>query len=102
MIRGCRIKEVNNGYAVKGTVFSVKEDAEMFAYYLRIVLNNGKKLIYVNSEQEAITKHLDLHREHDDETWKNWLHICWKRNAGRYLHVEEGMYALNNIEDERI
>lgn len=96
MIQGCRIKKVNNGYAVKETVFQNKEDAEIFAFYLKIVLNNKKKLVYVGSEEEAITKHLEIHPEKNNDNCIDWYHLCWQRNAERYFHFEEGIYALNN------
>ena len=95
---GCRIKKVNGGFAVKNTVFEKDYNAQLYAYYLRIVLNNGHKIHYVKDVNEAI----NLIFKNENRTDKNgsqrmWLESCWRRNENKYLHVASGMYAINNL-----
>ena len=95
-MKKCRIKKTENGYAVRGTNFLHHSDADMYAYYLAIVLNNGGKLIFVASVEEAIEKHNQLEGESNED----WLRVCWRSNAGCYLHTKN-IYALkdNRIQD---
>ena len=97
---GCRIKKLNYGFAVKNTVFEKDYNAQMYAYYLRIVLNNKGKIHYVKDVKDAV----DQIFKNENRTDKNgsqrmWLESCWKRNENKYLHVASGMYAVNNLNE---
>ena len=90
-MKKCRITKTENGFTVRGTNFLHHCDADMYAYYLAIVLNNGGKLIYVANVEEAIEKHNLMEKESNDD----WLRLCWKRNVGTYLHTQN-VYALRD------
>jgi len=90
-MKKCKITKTENGFTVRGTNFLHHCDADMYAYYLAIVLNNGGKLIYVANVEEAIEKHNQMEKEYNDD----WLRLCWKRNVGTYLHTKN-IYALRD------
>ncbi len=90
-MKKCKIIKTENGFTVRGTNFPHHCDADMYAYYLAIVLNNGGKLIYVANVEEAIEKHNQMEKEYNDD----WLRLCWKRNVGTYLHTQN-IYALRD------
>ena len=96
--KGCRIKKVNNGFAVKNTVFASQENAELYAYYLRIVLVNGGKLHYVKDMDDAINQiFANENRIDKNGSQRQWLETGWQRNECKFLHVRSGMYAVNNL-----
>ena len=90
-MKKCRIIKNENGYTVRGTNFLSHSDAELYAYHLAIVLNNGGKLVYVANVEEAIEKH----NQSEKNANNNWLWLCWNRNAQCYLHTKN-MYALKD------
>jgi len=90
-MKKCRIETKENGFAVRGTNFLHHSDADRYACYLANTLNNGGKLIYVSGMEEAIERHNQLEKVTDGD----WLRVCWKRNAGCYLH-SQNMYALKD------
>lgn len=97
---GCKIKKTEKGFAVKNTVFQNEENAKLYAYYLRIVLNNGKKIHYVRDFDDAIQQ--IFHNENRTDTngmQRQWLQCGWSRNENKYLHVKSGMYAVNNMNE---
>lgn len=96
---GCKIKVVNGGYAVKNTVFADYDNASLYAYYLRIVLNNNGKLYYVKDRDDAINQVFkNENRTDENGSQRQWLECCWKRNENKYLHVASGMYAIDNLD----
>lgn len=90
-MKKCRIIKTENGFAVRGTNFLNHCDADMYAYNLANVLNNDRKLIYVANEDEAIEKQRQLEGQANED----WLRLCWRRNAGCYLHTQN-IYALKD------
>lgn len=90
-MKKCKITKTENGFTVRGTNFLHHTDADRYAYYLAIVLNNGGKLIYVSGVDEAIEKHNELETVINED----WLRLCWKGNVGTYLHTKN-MYALRD------
>ena len=68
----CRIIETANRHVVKGTCFKDRNDADLYAYFLAIVLKNGEKLIYMKDADEAIQLHNKLEGKRNDE----WLKVC--------------------------
>lgn len=96
---GCRIRKTENGYAVKNTVFQHRYNAELYAYYLRIALNNGKKIHYVKDFDDAVQQiYKNENRTDKNGSQRMWLKCGWKSNENKYLHVASGMYAVNNLE----
>lgn len=97
-IIGCKIRKLEQGFAVKNTVFDSQANAQLYAYYLRIVLKNGGKLHYVNDLDEAI-RMIFANESRTDTTGeqRRWLEIGWRSNENKYLHVASGMYAINNL-----
>ncbi len=63
-MKKCRITKNENGFAVRGTNFLNHCDADMYAYYLANTLNNGGKLIYIASVDEAIENTQPVRRSH--------------------------------------
>lgn len=55
-IKGCRIRQVADGYAVRNTVFKHDYNAQLYVYYLRIVLLNGGKVHYVRDFDHAVAE----------------------------------------------
>jgi len=97
---GCKIKKVNGGFSVKNTVFEKDYNAELYAYYLRVVLNNGAKLHYVKDLDDAIDQVFKNENRTDSSgSQRMWLESCWKRNENKYLHVASGMYAVDNLNE---
>lgn len=97
-IIGCKIKVTDNGFAVKNTVFCNYEHASLYAYYLRIVLNNGGKVHYVKDFDDAVQQILKNEKRTDiTGMQRKWLEIGWRSNENKYLHVTSGMYAINNL-----
>lgn len=97
---GCRIKNLSGGFAVKNTVFEKYYNAQLYAYYLRIVLNNGCKVHYVKDMDDAIERIFKNENRTDKSgTQRMWLESCWKRNEKKYLHVASGMYAVDNLNE---
>ena len=98
-VRGCRITKVKDGFAVRNTVFNNEENARLYAYYLRIVLNNGGKIHYVKDLDDAVRQ---IFRNEDrtdaNGSQRMWLECGWHRNECKYLHVASGMYALDNLD----
>lgn len=90
-MKKCKIIKTESGFTVRGTNFLHHTDADRYAYYLAIVLNNGGKLIYVSGVDEAIVKHNELETVINED----WLRLCWKGNVGTYLHTKN-MYALRD------
>ena len=100
-IRGCKVRKLEQGFAVKNTVFKSESQAELYAYYLRIVLVNKSKLHYVKDMDEAIEQILrNENRTDTNGSQRQWLEAGWRNNEGKYLHVRSGMYAINNLNEK--
>ena len=97
-IRGCRIRPVQDGYAVRNTVFTHDYNAQLYAYYLRIVFLNGGRLRYIKDFDDAVAEIFRIENRTDPTGMqRRWLRCAWERNEGRYLHVSSGMYAVSNL-----
>lgn len=98
-IKGCRIRQVADGYAVRNTIFKHDYNAQLYAYYLRIVLLNGGKVHYVRDFDHAVAEIFQVENRTDATgLQRRWLRCAWERNEGKYLHVFSGMYAVSNLE----
>jgi len=95
-MKRCRIVKTDSGFTVRGTNFLHHSDADLYAYTLANALNNGRKVIYVSGVEDALEKYRVLEGTGNED----WLRICWRRNAGCYLHTKN-IYALkgNRIQD---
>lgn len=100
-IRGCKVRKVEQGFAVKNTVFSSESQAKLYAYYLKIVLVNKSKLHYVKDMDDAIEQIFrNENRTDKNGSQRQWLEIGWRRNENKYLHVRSGMYAVDNLNEK--
>lgn len=95
-MKRCRIVKTENGFSVRGTNFLHHCDADLYAYTLANAINNNRKIIYVSDVEEALEKYRELEGTGNED----WLRLCWRRNAGCYLHTHN-IYALkgNVIQD---
>lgn len=100
-IKGCLIKNfIQDGrtfFNVKKTVFEKKENAELYAYYLRAVLLNGGMVVYVKDFNDFWELFREMEPQKNLPIWKQWFQTGWNKNEGKYIHVNAGMFAVDNI-----